>query len=140
MRRSATRLTLSLVVLMLVPGCGLFGKKKAATMTVDAGNDPYAAPAYDEPVRDYEPFGSQSTRTAVEPSGTAYGSPIMASQPAAPSMSGSRYHTVAKGDTLYAIARTYYGDQRRWKDVYEANRSAIPDPNMIKAGQRLVIP
>ena len=63
MRRSATRLTLSLVVLMLVPGCGLFGKKKSTNLTADAGNDPYAAPAYEEPVRDYDPYGS--TRTAV---------------------------------------------------------------------------
>ena len=138
MRRSATRLPLFLMVLMLVPGCGLFGKKKADAMAADTGSDPYASPVYDEPMRgDYDPY---EARTTTEPAGTAYGSPVMTSQPATPTVSGSRYHTVAKGDTLYAIARTYYGDQRRWKDVYEANRSALPDPNMIKTGQRLVIP
>lgn len=140
MRRSATRLPLFLMVLMLVPGCGLFGKKKADSMAADTGPDPYASPVYDEPVRDYDPNEAWATRATAEPAGSAYGSPVIVSQPAAPTMSGSRYHTVAKGDTLYAIARLYYGDQRRWKDVYEANRSALPDPNMIKTGQRLVIP
>ncbi len=140
MRRSATPLPLCLIVLMLVPGCGMFGKKKADKMAADSGSDPYASPVYDEPMQNYDPYEARTTRAATEPAGSAYGSPVMASQPAAPTMSGSRYHTVTKGDTLYAIARMYYGDQRRWKDVYEANRSALPDPNMIKTGQRLVIP
>ena len=140
MRRSATRLSLFLTVLMMVPGCGLFGKKKPVAMA-DTGSDPYASPVYDEPVRDFDqPYDAQVARTTIEPAGTAFGSPAMASQSAATTMSGSRYHTVSKGDTLYAIARMYYGDQRRWKDVYEANRSTLPDPHMIKTGQRLVIP
>ena len=28
----------------------------------------------------------------------------------------------------------------RWKDIYEANRADIANPNMIRVGQRLVIP
>ncbi|MCH8146752.1 MAG: LysM peptidoglycan-binding domain-containing protein [Planctomycetes bacterium] len=139
MRRSATRLSLFLAVLIMVPGCGLFGKKKPDAMA-DTGSDPYASPVYDEPVRDYDPYEMRTTWATTEPAGTVYGSPARTPQPAAPTMSGSRYHTVSKGDTLYAIARKYYGDQRRWKEVYEANRSTLPDPNMIKTGQRLVIP
>ena len=53
---------------------------------------------------------------------------------------GTRYHTVARHDTLYGLARTYYGQQARWKNIYEANRSSVNDPNMIYVGQRLVIP
>lgn len=60
--------------------------------------------------------------------------------PVAADSTGSRYYTVAKRDTLYAIARTYYGDQRRWKEIYEANRADISDPNRIRVGQRLLIP
>lgn len=53
---------------------------------------------------------------------------------------GGRSHTVAKGETLFAIARQYYGDQSKWRTIYDANRNELPDPNRIRVGQRLVIP
>lgn len=53
---------------------------------------------------------------------------------------GGRVHTVQRGDTLYKLARQYYGEQRRWKDIYEANRSRLPDPNQLRVGSKLVIP
>ena len=54
---------------------------------------------------------------------------------------GSRVHTVSKRDTLYSIARMYYnGDHTRWKEIYQANRTKINNPNMIRVGQELVIP
>jgi len=52
----------------------------------------------------------------------------------------SRYHVVVKGDTLYSLARAYYDDQRRWKDIYQANQSVIADPDLILVGQQLMIP
>ena len=63
------------------------------------------------------------------------------SYPAQPSHAGGgRSHTVAKGDTLYSLARQYYGDQSKWRSIYDANRNELPDPNRIRVGQRLVIP
>jgi hypothetical protein len=48
---------------------------------------------------------------------------------------------VAPGDTLSKIAQKAYGDSSLWYKVYEANKSTIgANPNMIKAGQKLVIP
>jgi nucleoid-associated protein YgaU len=48
---------------------------------------------------------------------------------------------VAKGETLYGLARSYYGDHRRWKEIYEANRAMIGgNPNQIRVGQKLAIP
>lgn len=49
-------------------------------------------------------------------------------------------HRVLKGDTLYRLARQYYNDQARWKDIHEANRSLIANPDLIFVGQELVIP
>lgn len=49
-------------------------------------------------------------------------------------------HYVTRGDTLSSIAQWYYGDRRRWRDIYRANRDQIPDPNHIVVGQTLVIP
>ena len=53
---------------------------------------------------------------------------------------GGATHVVAKGDTLFGLARQYYNDQRRWKDIYEANRDQVSDPDRISVGQQLVIP
>ena len=49
-------------------------------------------------------------------------------------------HVVAKGDTLFALARVYYNDQGRWKDIYAANTDRLNDPDLIFVGQELVIP
>ncbi len=50
-------------------------------------------------------------------------------------------HTVVKGDTLYSIARMYYvGDEKRWKDIWEANKDQMPNKDFLKVGMVLVIP
>ena len=52
----------------------------------------------------------------------------------------TRIHVVAKDDTLYSLARQYYNDQAKWKDIWEANKGQIPDKDKLKPGQELVIP
>lgn len=50
-------------------------------------------------------------------------------------------YTVARGDTLSAIAKRYLGSASDWQKLYEKNRSVIgSDPNLIRPGQTLVIP
>lgn len=51
-----------------------------------------------------------------------------------------RTHTVVKGDTLWDIARRYYGNGALWPRVYDANRGAIRDPHWIYPGQKFVVP
>ena len=53
---------------------------------------------------------------------------------------GGESHTVQKGDTLFQLARRYYNDQSRWKDIWEANRGTIDNPDKLRVGMRLVIP
>lgn len=51
------------------------------------------------------------------------------------------YYIVQPGDTLYSIAKEFYGDPSLWVDIYEANRWVIGDnPNLISVGQQLLIP
>lgn len=52
----------------------------------------------------------------------------------------TQYHEVKKGDTLWKIAEHYYGDGNLYKDIFEANRDILEDPNVIKIGQKLKIP
>ena len=59
---------------------------------------------------------------------------------AAPVPGGIRYYTVVKGDSLSKIAEREYGDANRWREIYEANRASIKNPNLIYPGQKLRIP
>jgi nucleoid-associated protein YgaU len=111
----------------------MFGKKKAESQTAEVYSDPYVAPAYQEPVQQYEPAAVESAPAPVERSYPRI------TETADVSM-GAKYHTVAKQDTLYRLARTYYNNASRWRDIYEANRAEIGDPNKIYVGQRLLIP
>jgi nucleoid-associated protein YgaU len=50
------------------------------------------------------------------------------------------FHTVAKGDTLSAIAKKHYGDASKYPVIFEANRPMLSHPDRIYPGQVLRIP
>lgn len=52
----------------------------------------------------------------------------------------SKYHTVQKGDTLWAIAEKHYGNGAKYNRIFEANRPMLSDPDKIYPGQVLRIP
>jgi nucleoid-associated protein YgaU len=58
----------------------------------------------------------------------------------APAAGGERFHEVAKGDTLSALAKKYYGDGGKYMKIFDANKDQLKDPDKIKVGQRLRIP
>lgn len=49
-------------------------------------------------------------------------------------------YVVKRGDTLWAIAKKYYGNGAQYPKIYNANRNIIKNPNLIYPGQKLVIP
>ncbi|WP_332671652.1 peptidoglycan-binding protein LysM [Aromatoleum sp.] len=51
-----------------------------------------------------------------------------------------RFHTVASGDTLSAIAKKYYGDANKYNAIFEANKPMLTHPDKIYPGQVLRIP
>ena len=51
-----------------------------------------------------------------------------------------KYHTVKKGDTLWGIAKKYYGNGAQYKKIYNANKSKIKNPDLIYPGQKFLIP
>lgn len=57
------------------------------------------------------------------------------------SKSTPKTYTVKKGDCLYNIAKSLYGDGSKYSSIYNANKGVIgSNPNLIKPGQVLKIP
>lgn len=77
------------------------------------------------------PFSAGSGSTATQQVEEA---PTTQDTPAA------RTHTVKQGDTLWAIAKSYYGNGASYPQIFEANRNILSDPNKIRTGQVLTIP
>jgi len=51
-----------------------------------------------------------------------------------------RTYVVQSGDTLVSISRKFYHSSKRWKEILDANRKKIDDPEKLRAGQDLIIP
>jgi tetratricopeptide (TPR) repeat protein len=58
-----------------------------------------------------------------------------------PAVSGRRY-VVAKGDSLYAIAKRHYGtaNNARVQGILNANRAVLPNAGALQPGMTLIIP
>lgn len=49
-------------------------------------------------------------------------------------------YTVVQGDSLWKIAKKYYGSGAEYAKIYNANKDKIKNPNLIYVGQVLTIP
>lgn len=81
------------------------------------------------------------TFTRVKPAETIKPSTSNNKRPSKPTTSTTkRYHTVGPGDSLWSLARKYYGKGSEWNKIYNANKDKIKNPNLIIDGWKLVIP
>ncbi|WP_200344826.1 LysM peptidoglycan-binding domain-containing protein [Halochromatium glycolicum] len=53
---------------------------------------------------------------------------------------GNNTYLVQPGDSLWKIAERIFGDGYRWEAIYHANRDELKDADMLKVGQRLILP
>lgn len=65
---------------------------------------------------------------------------LKAPEPPPEQVEKAEYYVIAKGDTLSAIAKRYYGNAMQYKRIFEANRELIKDPDKIYPGQKIRIP
>lgn len=61
-------------------------------------------------------------------------------QPANPAVEQGKTYTVQKGDTLWKIAKQFYGNGALNTKIVSANSDKIKNPNLIYAGQVFTIP
>ncbi len=50
----------------------------------------------------------------------------------------SRVHKVQKGESLSLLAKRYYGDPQRWRELALLNRA--PNPNLVLPGEDVLVP
>lgn len=119
--------------------------------TLEMGQPPTAAesevsqPSAGLPVEVSPPMGPAEAAPAATapPAGTAEAeappapAPLEVSPQAAPQ---PRTYTTQAGDNLWKLAQRFYGDGRRWKVIYEANRDVLPSSSEVPVGVVLVIP
>ena len=78
---------------------------------------------------DYSDVVSGSSSTAPSPPADPGGN-----------VSTERMYIVQSGDSLSKISRKFYGDANKWKQIYEANKDVVKNPDLIQPGWRLRIP
>lgn len=49
-------------------------------------------------------------------------------------------YVVRPGDTLASISRKFYHSSKRWKEILDANKKSIDNPEKLRVGQTLTIP
>jgi hypothetical protein len=112
-----------------------------------------APPAAPAPIAGQSAATSTSAPNPPSPKPSAAATPAPpASSAQAPSPSPSatpptdvvvadvRTTTVVRGDNLWDLARRFYRDGTRFRQIYAANASQIRDPSLIYIGQIFVVP
>jgi 5'-nucleotidase len=96
---------------------------------------PAYAPTYSPPA-DPSPMVT-ATPAPVAPAPAPAAVQVAAAIPAS-SSPGGRQYKVQKGDTLFRIAKTHYGDGNRWQQIASANPGVTPAT--LRAGSTIVVP
>jgi nucleoid-associated protein YgaU len=122
---------------LLGVGCSNEKPKAQPTSALDvAGQRPVAnAPAAYQPAANTPSYvpSAQPQPVVVEP---VAADPA----PAAPAKTAGdkQSYVVQKGDTLFKIAKTQYGDGNKWQKIAAANPGL--SPSTLKIGQKIVLP
>jgi nucleoid-associated protein YgaU len=117
MRTTIVQSGILMVVLLLLGGAGCKSSRSTA--------------------RPGDPDGASGSGTGADgASRDPTRSEPLADEPVLP----GRVHQVRPGETLYSIARQYYGEDRQYKKIWAANRNRVKDPNKIRIGMKLIIP
>jgi len=130
-----------------VPSGSMANDSNVDVVYVGSSTSPGRSGGMPEPVVVSPPLGGASSgyMPPAPPTGPGFSPVSVTPSPMAPAtnvapmggMAGGA-HTVVRGDTLWSIAKRYYGDGKRYTDIMRAN--GITDPKKLRVGQQLIIP
>ncbi len=87
---------------------------------------------------------AQRTAATPPPANVPAGGPTAGKQAARDAQlhpaPGTRTYVVQPGDSLASIARKFYKNKARAKDIQDANLNSVPDERKLKPGITLIIP
>jgi hypothetical protein len=104
--------------------------------------------------REHAPDKLRADEDPVSMVGTPPSSPRASTAPAAPVSPAvapsplrattttyrGQNHTVKYGESLYSLAQQYYGDGRKYVEIYRVNRRIVSNPDYVAPGTVLFIP
>jgi hypothetical protein len=90
-------------------------------------------------MKEYKNYGTRIMNFTIMEDQT-----VPATSEAEPDRAGTppaaKTYTVAKGDSLWAIAKKQLGNGSRWQEIYNLNKDKISNPNLIYPGQVFTMP
>jgi len=119
----------TLVTVLAVGAIGCAQKKEEELPAIDPAELEAAAPPP-------EPMPAVTGTPAVEVETPTPQPPPTTAKP----IGGGTSYTIQKGDTLYSLARRFYGDGKLWTRIADANKDRIRDVTSIPVGTVLTIP
>ena len=80
------------------------------------------------------------TKEQVKEGKTLQGNSVSMDMPAFVTEETFQKYTVQKGDTLQKISQKFFGTNKKYLKIYEANKDVLKAPNNVYPGQTLKIP
>lgn len=96
----------------------------------------FASPAAATPPGDWPALPPNAPVTQAPVSQVRSEAPVRTRLREPRALSG-RIYEVRPGDTLWGIAERQFGDPTRWPELFEANRSRLSSPHLIRPHQKL---
>jgi nucleoid-associated protein YgaU len=94
-------------------------------------NTIFVGPPAAKVVQEIAPGGPIPSATTIQPPKTVNANPPVATTP-------DRVHTVAAGESVFKIAKQYYGDGKAWRKLAKYNH--LDEDAQVRAGDKLNIP
>ncbi|MBC8107574.1 MAG: LysM peptidoglycan-binding domain-containing protein [Anaerolineae bacterium] len=129
MKQSIAILMCTALVGFVAVGCANKNKPTADASVMDVSTPAQPGPSAYTPAP--QPIAAQPVTYDTMPNNNNFGGGSTAGAPSGP-------YTVKKGDTLYSIARTRYGDGKQWQKITAANPGLRPES--LKVGQTITVP